>query len=241
MARHGSTDREFIDAYTRVLPGVRPRAGGDPAELLRAHRHPGWWSLRRRKTRGWRRRMREFERWVHEEADQVPSEYRAADARIRFERWPWPLPLGVRRRMVEGLVRIHDLWLPRMREVTDRATYVGIWLTDGLYDSGTWASVGEIAEWHRQRHDPATADGRAERVAPPAEYHMRPCDLSRFEWTHWVTTWQDPLSTFDERLWRSAVRSAFRIDPIETAEGPDFMIHWVTHDWYGWIRPEDDR
>jgi hypothetical protein len=189
----------------------------------------------RRRSRAWRRRARALDRWAAEEREAPLTfrEHRRQAAVIRFDVWGNdPFPLGIRRRMVEHLVGIHDRWLERLSNSHPRP-YLAIWLAlPHVYNSQVVLATGDDQEHYEASvHVPGIHDTYATaRTAPPSLYHGRPCDLSRFEWVHQVHRTVERLSWFSEKDWPALRREAVQV--IDTSDG-DTEVTLVSHDWLG--------
>ena len=175
--------------------------------------------------------MRELDRWTAARAALTPSHLDSGyhSAEIWFERWPWPFPLGVRRRMVQRLVELHDSWLPQLQAMGE-PFYLGLWIFEPDFrESQLCAAVEHRAEDYAQRHLVG------ERVPPPVQYQLRPCDLGRFEWTRQTYTDRAVLAPDDDDL-PVQRRAASRAE--RTPEG--VVLTWQREAWFGWC-PESRR
>ncbi len=123
-------------------------------------------------------------------------------AEIWFEQWPTPFPIGVRRRMVEHLFRIHDGWREQLSVLT-QPYYLGVWLEPGFKGSRVAAVVGRDVDWFALRHSDSFIH-----VPPPPLYHNRPLDLGRYRWTWTVETCLDRLSEYAEADQREMLRES---------------------------------
>jgi len=182
-------------------------------------------SFPRKKPRGWKRRMRELDRWAAGSAalspDEVRSDYQSVE--VWFERWPWPFPVGVRRRMVQHLVDVHDRWHAQLK-TWGEPYYLGIWLFEPEFKgSQVCATAGWRAAEYLQRHDPAR------RSPPPRLYDGHPRDLRRFEWTSWVHTERERLSGYDRADWPLLLRRARSVERT----GDDVELTFEHRAWYG--------
>ncbi|CAA9359165.1 MAG: hypothetical protein AVDCRST_MAG68-4279 [uncultured Gemmatimonadetes bacterium] len=162
-------------------------------------------TARRKKVHGWRRRLRELDRWAAEHKRLPLDELLGTgdcSAEIWFEQWPTPFPIGVRRRMVEHLFRIHDAWGEQLGALT-QPYYLGVWLAPGFRGSRVAAAVGRDVDWYASRHSESFFQ-----VPPPPPYHGRPLDLGRYTWTWAVETCLDRLSEYTEADQRDMLRES---------------------------------
>jgi hypothetical protein len=168
--------------------------------------------------------VRELDRWAGEHAaldfQDLQSGYHSAE--IWFERWPRPLPVGIRRRMVQHLVDIHDAWLPQLLEAGE-PFYLGIWLfLPELTESQVVAAIEGRADEYAERHD------EAHRAPPPQLYQGHPRDLTRFEWTRRRYVDRELLSSFAPGDRPSLLR---RADAVERAGG-DRLLSFKREAWF---------
>jgi hypothetical protein len=185
---------------------------------------------RQKKIRGWKRRMRELDRWAAEHAQLDLSRLLSVgdtSAEIWFERWPTPFPLRVRRRMVQHLAEIHDSWLAQLR-AWGEPFYLGLWIFEPDFKrTQVCAAVGRMAADLRERHLGSAAP-------PPSLYHAHPCDLRRFAWTYDLRVDRELLSTYDQSEWPWLIEHANRVE--RTAE--DALLYFEHEAWLGLLVDE---
>jgi hypothetical protein len=180
----------------------------------------------KKKVRGWKRRLRELERFRlrHRVLD---AESMRGGGRDYVKIWldPWSRlekrnpPVWFRRRILAALVDIHDAW----REALERLGepyYLEIWLFHpDFHRSQVVAAVGEDQiDFYRNVFAPAPEAA----PAPPALYADAAYDLGRFAWRAGtdldvVMDWPGVYSDEDvARLTRTA-------DRVETSSAGDTL------------------
>ncbi|WP_420124856.1 hypothetical protein [Longimicrobium sp.] len=199
----------------------------------------------RKKVRGWKRRIRQLERFrlAHRELD---VEALRLDQRHYVKIWldPWSRlvrrnpPHWFRRRIVAAFIDIHDAWRERL-EAAGEPYYLEIWLFHpDFHDSQVVAAVGDAIGYYRTMFDPAE-DAPAQ---PPAEYRDAAYDLDDLHWRVGQVIDVRMASTYagdSEALVELAElgRSADRVQA--TADGTDTL--YIFHKGLVWLgsRPSD--
>lgn len=179
------------------------------------------------KQRGWRRRLRELERWAAahrhldvEALDPAGTDY--ASAEVWFTRWPRPFPPTVRRHVVRHLVAIHDAWWPALQR-TGRPFYLGLWLFEpDLGESQVVAAFGVRAAEYAARHAPPSAGS-----TPPA--HLADAEArARLVWTRHPWTTEEPLADYPRRDWPAILRAA----TARKGSGAETRLTVARCDWF---------
>jgi hypothetical protein len=183
----------------------------------------------RKKVRGWKRRLRELERFrLHHrelDAEALPGE---GVHYVKVWLDPWSRlekrnpPLWFRRRIVAALLDIHDAW----REALERRGepyYLSVWLFHpDFHRSQVVAALGDdTIAYYRGVFEPAPdAPPR-----PPALYDDRAYDLDRLQWTAGTEINASyGSSAWDGEELQEWLRSADRVEP--TADGSDTLFIW---------------
>jgi hypothetical protein len=183
----------------------------------------------RKKVRGWRRRLEQFDVWARGEASKEiapPNSVDYESAEFWFGHWHQPFPLFAKRRIVQHLVDIHDAWHAQRSRFDSSGLYLGIWLFEPVLLESQVVLAGEVrGADYLERHDPS------KRSPPPSQYQGRPYDLSRFEWTHHVWRDREPLSELAGYSREAALRDAVK---VETVDGETYVT-FERHSWYAML------
>jgi hypothetical protein len=140
----------------------------------------------RKKVRGWKRRIRDVDRWAaHQCARDLAARVEAggyAYAKLWIDPW-YRLtqripPLWLRQRMVEALVRVHDAWTARLA-ASGEPVVSRLWIANPAFlESQVLAGVGDGAEWLRR-----SAPTAPQRPFPSEWFARVPAAVREFEWT----------------------------------------------------------
>lgn len=139
----------------------------------------------RKKVRGWKRRLRQLERFrlAHRTLDveglrQSHYEY----VKIRLD--PWSRlggrnpPVWFRRRILAALMDIHDAWRAEL-EGLGEPYYLEIWL---FHPDFHRSQVVAAMDWRMEHYENVFPPAPAAAPRPPALYDDRAYDLDRFAW-----------------------------------------------------------
>lgn len=139
----------------------------------------------RKKVRGWKRRLRQLERFR--------LAYRALDVdALRSSHYdyvkvwldPWSRlggrnpPVWFRRRILAALLDIHDAWRAEL-EKTDEAFYLEVWL---FHPDFHRSQVVAAMDWRMEHYQNVFPPAPTAAPRPPALYDDPAYDLDRFQW-----------------------------------------------------------
>ena len=199
----------------------------------------------RKKVRGWKRRIRQLERFrlEHRELD-VEALRRGYKHYVKIWLDPWSRlvprnpPYWFRRRILAAFIDILGTWRERL-EAAGEPYYLEIWLFHpDFHDTQVVVAVGEAIGYYRTMFEPAQGAS----AQPPAEYHDAKYDLASLRWRAGQNIDVRLASTYAgdlEALVRLAElgRSADRIQA--SADGTDTI--YIFHKGLVWLgsRPSE--
>lgn len=173
------------------------------------------------KVRGWKRRIRQLERFrlAHRELD---VEALRLDGRHYVKIWldPWSRlvprnpPHWFRRRIVAVFLDVLGAWRERL-EAAGEPYYLELWLFHpDFHDTQVVAAMGDATAWYRTMFEPV-AD-----VAPhpPAEYRDADYDLAPLHWRVGRVIDAEMPMEFDAQRLTELATTADRIDESSTGE-----------------------
>lgn len=199
----------------------------------------------RKKVRGWKRRIRQLERFrlAHRELD-VDALRRGGRHYVKMWLDPWRRvvprnpPYWYRRRTLTAFLDILDGWRERL-EAAGEPYYLELWLFHpDFHDTQVVAATGAMIDFYRTVFEPAVDAP----VLPPAEYRDPAYDLSGLHWRAGQVVDAHLASTYAgdaEALVRLAElgRSADRVQA--TVDGTDTL--YIFHRGRVWLgsRPSE--
>lgn len=139
----------------------------------------------RKKVRGWKRRVRQLERFreAHRTLDvQALRESQYDYVKIWLDPWsrlePRNPPVWFRRRILAALIDIHDAWREKL-EALGEPYYLEIWLFDPDFHR---SQVVAGLDWRMEHYRTVFAPSPNVPPRPPAAYDDPAYDLDRFQW-----------------------------------------------------------
>lgn len=167
----------------------------------------------RKKVRGWKRRLRELERFrrAHLELD-VEALRRSEVVYVKLWLDPWSRlvprdpPVWFRRRVLAAFLDILHSW-NRALEAAGEPFYLRLWLFDPRFHrTQVVAAVGDRIAWYRNSFEAAPGA----RPVPPPHLHDPAYDLAALEWEPCrdtdVVLEEDAAERGDLRILRRATR-----------------------------------
>ncbi len=172
----------------------------------------------RKKVRGWKRRLRELERFrlAHRTLD-VDALRRDELAYVKLWLDPWSRlvprdpPVWFRRRVLAAFLDVLHSW-GRALEATGEPYYLRLWLYDPRFHrTQVVAAMGERIRWYETMFVPAAGA----RALPPPQFRDPAYDLAEVEWEPCLDT--DVLLEDDASDERDLARIRRRASRVEHA------------------------
>lgn len=178
----------------------------------------------KKKVRGWKRRIRQLERFRLENRVLDVESLRAAErAYVKIWLDPWSQlvprnpPYWYRRRILAALIDIHDAWRETLDAVGE-PYYLELWLFHpDFHKSQVVAAVGDCIDFYRNVFEPAPdAPPR-----PPALYDDQGYDLDTLGWR--PGTEIHAVAAADVEDFDHAVELTRRADRVQQASWGDML------------------
>jgi hypothetical protein len=189
----------------------------------------------RKKVRGWKRRLRELERFrlAHRVLD-VDALRRNEVHYVKLWLDPWSRlvprdpPVWFRRRVLAAFLDVLHAW-HRALEATGEPYYLRLWLHHPRFHrTQVVAAMGDRMAWYRGTFAPAPGA----RPLPPPQYADPAYDLAAAEWEPCLDT--DVLLPDDAADLRELGRLVLRASRLEqTSDGQALLLFDRGHVWLG--------
>jgi hypothetical protein len=191
----------------------------------------------RKKVRGWKRRIRQLERFrlVHRELDVDTLRHGRGRHYVKIWLDPWRRlvprnpPHWYRRRILAAFIDILGAWRERL-EAAGEPYYLELWLFHpDFHDTQVVAATGEAIEYYRTLFDPAV--GASEQ--PPAAYRDAAYDLDDLRWRAGQVI-DVEMASWYEGDFQGLARRVPMADRIQqTADGDTLLIFHQGLIWLG--------
>jgi len=194
----------------------------------------------RKKVRGWKRRLRQLERFRQAHLRLDVEALRAAErqyVKIWLDPWsrlvPRNPPWWFRRRILAALIDIHASWRQAL-EALGEPYYLELWLFHpDFHSTQVVAATGSCIDFYDNVFEPAARAA----PRPPALYDHPAYDLGRFHWRPGteINAVMDWPGVYDEEYVSQLARTADRVEVAST--GDTLYIFELGGVWQGAAHP----